>query len=123
MAIEPIKLTLPIAPSVNNLYFTLIKNGKPMRIPSGDAKKFKKAVEKICVAARTKPFIGEVAVSLNIYRPRRVGDTENYFKATFDSLKGFAWLDDKQITEVHAWRHEDPVNPRIEIEITPVGLF
>lgn len=93
-----------------------------MRIPSGDAKKFKKTVESLCRIARIKPFIGEVAVSLKVYRSRRVGDLENYFKATFDSLKGYAWLDDKQITKIEAERYDDPTNPRIEIQISPIGL-
>lgn len=123
--IENICLTLPYPPGTNNLYRTLILPDKkmPIRVKTGDAKKYLTAVERICRAASIKPFIGEVKVSLNVYRPRRVGDLDGTFKIVFDSLKGAAFLDDKQIVEIHAKRHEDKNNPRVEIEVSPMGLY
>jgi Holliday junction resolvase RusA-like endonuclease len=34
-----------------------------------------------------------------------------------DSLQGFAYADDKQVTELHLIRDDDKRNPRVEIEI------
>lgn len=116
-----IKLTLPMPPPVNNLYATVLV-GKPgqkrsVRIPSREAKQFKLAVDNICSRFRKDPFIGDVAVSVKFFRQRRVGDIDNYFKALLDSLKGFAFNDDKQISWLHAERFEDKENPRVEVEI------
>lgn len=115
-----INLTLPWPPTTNNLYLTVMMKGRPVRVPSKEAKVFKKAVGQICQAGRVKPFIGSVAVSLNAYRPRRVGDIDNVLKAVLDSLKGYAWGDDAQVTEIHAYRHDDKFQPRVEIEIREI---
>lgn len=123
MAIEPIKLTLPWPPATNNLYRTLVLKDKIIRVKTGQAKKFANEVGKICQSQRIKPFIGDVAVDVKAYRPRRVGDLDGTFKAAFDALKGHAYNDDKQIAEIHAVRFEDKNNPRVEIEIRPLGLY
>ncbi len=94
---------------------------RPVRVPSGDAKKYKKAVEKICTSRRDlRPFKGEIGVTLNVYRPRRVGDLDGTFKAVLDGLKGFAFEDDKQIVEIHAKRFDDKYKPRVEVEISEI---
>jgi Holliday junction resolvase RusA-like endonuclease len=118
-----INLTLPYPPPTNNLYRTLILKGVPIRVKTGRAKAFAKDVLKVCQVAGITPYIGEVGVSLNVYRPRRVGDLDGTFKAVFDALKNLAFVDDKQIVEIHARRHEDAKNPRVEIEIKPIGLY
>lgn len=117
-----IKLTLPFPPYTNNLYFSKMVKNRVIRIPTSQATNFKKQVAKICRFECVQPFVGEVAVSINVYRPRRVGDLDGTFKALFDGLKGWAFEDDKQIVEIHAVRYEDKVNPRVEIEITALGL-
>lgn len=121
MSDRVINLTLPMPPPVNNLYAT-VQVGKPgqkrsIRIPSREAKQFKLDVDKICDRLPREPFIGDVAVSVKFYRQRRVGDIDNYFKALLDSLKGFAFHDDKQISWLHAERFEDKENPRVEVQI------
>ena len=117
---ETINLTLPWPPSTNNLYATVMMKGRPVRVPSGEAKKFKKEVGKICVAARLQPFSGRVSVSLTAYRPRRVGDIDNLLKAPLDALKGYAWDDDAQVIELHVFRFDDKFKPRVEIEIREI---
>ena len=52
-------------------------------------------------------------------RPQRSGDLDNRLKCLLDSLNGIAWSDDGQIVEIHAYRHDDKKNPRVEIEINP----
>lgn len=121
MSDRSISLTLPFPPYVNNMYITLMLKGRPVRVPSGEAKKYKKAVEKICRSRDDlKPFKGEVGVTLEVYRPRRIGDLDGTFKAVFDGLKGFAFDDDKQIVQIHATRFEDKYRPRVEIEIKEI---
>lgn len=122
-----INLTLPMPPPVNNLYATVMvgKAGRErsVRIPSREAKQFKLDVDKICSRSPKDPFIGEVAVSVKFYRQRRVGDIDNYFKALLDSLKGFAFNDDKQVSWLHAERFEDKINPRVEVQIWARNLL
>jgi crossover junction endodeoxyribonuclease RusA len=117
METRTINLTLPYPPPLNNLYRTLMLKGVPVRVKTGRAKKFIKAVGKVCEVERVRPFAGEVKVDIHVYRPRRVGDLDGSFKAIFDALKGHAFEDDKQIVEIHAYRLDDKFNPRVEIEI------
>lgn len=112
-----IRLTLPWPPALNNLYFNLVRNGKQFRIPTSRKKEYTAEVHKICARGAIKPIDGDVVVTLRAYRPRKVGDLDGIFKANFDALTGWAWHDDKQITEIHAKRFEDKENPRVEIEI------
>lgn len=117
-----IKLTLPYPPAVNNLYLTVMSKGRPIRVPSSRAKQFKSEVTRICRDAMLTPLLGNVRIDINVFRPRRIGDLDGTFKVVFDSIKGFAFADDKQITEIYAKRYDDPKKPRVELEITPLGL-
>lgn len=120
---EPITLTLPMPPSTNNLYFSFVtKARKVIRVPSDRAKEFKAQVERICRQQDVTPFAGEVVMTIRVYRPRRVGDTDGYLKATIDSLTGFAYHDDKQVRIIHAYRYDDPKRPRCEVEIKALNL-
>ena len=69
------------------------------------------------------PFQGEVKLSADFYRPKPkrsdkvsyIGDVDNYLKAVMDSLIGIAYLDDRQVVEIHARKIFG--NPHIEIEL------
>lgn len=120
---ESITLTLPYPPAVNNLYFTMqTRERKIIRILTPRGKNFKNEVKKICQVERVTPFMGDVKVDLRVYRPRRIGDLDGTFKIIFDSMKGYAFNDDKQIAEITARRFEDKDDPRVEVEISPLGL-
>jgi Holliday junction resolvase RusA-like endonuclease len=54
---------------------------------------------------------------LVVYRPRKAGDLSNRIKVLEDALNGIAWIDDKQIVEIHARREDDASNPRVEVRI------
>jgi len=58
-----------------------------------------------------------VAVTIRWHRGRKSGDLDNRIKPLLDALKGFAFVDDKQVVEIHASRHEDKRNPRVEVEV------
>jgi crossover junction endodeoxyribonuclease RusA len=78
-----------------------------------------------CVAAlqaRTqgaRPLAGPCRLEVHLYRPRRAGDLDGRLKVLLDCLNGIAWEDDSQVVEIHAFRHEDKVNPRAEVEVSP----
>ncbi len=63
---------------------------------------------------------GALSVTIHVYRPRRSGDLDNRQKAVLDSLNGILWRDDEQIVAIHAYRHDDKKNPRIELEVEEV---
>lgn len=117
---EPIRLTLPYPPSAN-VYWRMAKNrrtGYPMMVKSAAANRYIAAVADICDPLGIKPIKGDVVVSsLRVYRPQRSGDLDNRIKVTLDALEGFAYVDDMQVVELHAYRHDDKDNPRVELEI------
>jgi len=113
---EPTSLILPYPPTLNKLYATF--NGRRMLSKNGKA--FKANVLSLCMLKRIKPLEGNIAITFTAYRPRKIGDLDNLNKIIFDSLKGSAFYDDKQIVEMHTYRRDDKDNPRVEIEIRNV---
>jgi crossover junction endodeoxyribonuclease RusA len=107
------RLVLPYPPSLNNMFTTY----RGRRVKSEEAGNYKATVGLIAVRAGWQPIIGDVTVTLTVYRPQKSGDLDNFLKAAFDSLKGIAWKDDKQVRRIVAERHEDPADPRIEITV------
>lgn len=49
-------------------------------------------------------------------------DADNYQKAAWDALNSIVWLDDSQIVDAHMVKIYDE-NPRLKIEIEPIGAF
>ena len=111
-----IRLTLPTPPSANR-YWRTYRNRVTV---SNEAKTYKTAVGWIARTAIDEPLQGDLSVTLRIYRKAKRGDLDNYSKVGLDALNGIAYLDDSQITELHAYRFDDKDNPRMEVEITPV---
>ncbi len=107
------KLTLPMVPSLNRMYRTV----QGRMLISAEGRAYKKTVGQLCLIQRVKPLLGEIALTVTVYRPAKRGDLDNYFKGLMDSLNGIAWMDDSQIVEIHAFRKDDKHDPRIEIEI------
>lgn len=111
-------ITLPYPPSVNNLFLTT-KKGK--RTKSERYQEYLSAVQRECMARRVRPLDGDLAILVQVYRPRKVGDLDNSLKAILDSLKkGGAFFDDVQIAHIEATRFEDKTNPRVDVEITQI---
>lgn len=48
-----------------------------------------------------------VAVEVRWARKHRRGDLDNRLKVVLDSLRGRAWVDDKQVVELHAYRTDE----------------
>jgi crossover junction endodeoxyribonuclease RusA len=105
------ELTLPYPPGVNHMYYH--RNNR--RFLTVEAKQFKKDVGNLAMLAGVTPMTGEIVLRIQVYRPRKVGDLDGRLKASLDALNKIAWEDDKQIVEIHATRHDDKHNPRIEV--------
>ena len=104
-------ITLPYPPSTNNLY---IQRGK-IRVKSARCRQYHSDVAALFPGDEA-PLTGELVATVHIYRPRKIGDLDN-MKAIWDSLKGLAYVDDGQIVEIHAYRHDDKTNPRAVVTV------
>jgi Holliday junction resolvase RusA-like endonuclease len=62
----------------------------------------------------------EVSVAVEVWRPRKIGDLDNTLKVMFDALKGRAFVDDNQVVEIYARRHDDKDNPRAVVKVQAV---
>ena len=115
----PVLLVLPYPPSVNRLYRTIIRGKRAMPIKSAEHRAYMTAVER---ATSVEPWSADklLAVSLRLYRPRRIGDIDGPLKALFDALNGRAWVDDSQVVELHVERLDDKARPRVEVSISEV---
>lgn len=111
-----LKITLPFPPS-GNRYFRNV-NGRMVR--SREANDYKAQVGTLCNLEGLQPLAGNVCVTVDVYRPIKRGDLDNYTKILLDSLNGWAYRDDAQIVELHASRHEDAANPRVEVSVEVV---
>ena len=63
---------------------------------------------------------GSLKVELHCYKPLKVtaqnfGDIDNLTKAVFDACNGLIWVDDRQIVEMHCFKHKG--EGKIEMEV------
>lgn len=110
------RLTLPYPPSAN-IYWRH-NRGRIHRSEEADA--YIEQVGWLCVNARVQRLEGHVCISVDVYRPARRGDLDNSLKVLIDALRGYAYTDDSQILEIHAMRHDDKKDPRVEVSIEAV---
>jgi len=107
---------LPLPPSANR-YWRMVNGHMTV---SAEAKAYKTSAGWAAKVAGIDVLEGAVAVTLRVYRAQKSGDLDNRIKVILDSLKGVAWGDDSQVTELHAYRYDDKTNPRVEVEITGI---
>lgn len=121
-----IKLTLPYPPTTgNHQYAQVTKYGKTGKPYQGRALKqsildWRDDVGWEARRINCEPLQGDLHMTTTIYRPEEQGDISNVLKVVEDALKGYAFDDDEQIMSLCALRYTDPLNPRIEVEITPM---
>lgn len=113
VAVDTRRITLDYPPS-SNRYWRVYNNHV---VRSTAATAYIDHVGSICALAGIQPLDGDVAVTLRVYRPMRRGDLDNRIKIVLDALQGFAYMNDEQVVAIHATRHDDKVNPRVELEI------
>lgn len=116
-----VNLILPMPPSSNRYWRTMVnRKGIAVTYVSDEAKAYKRAVAEMADLAR--PIYSEIAVTLKVFRPQRSGDLDNKLKVLFDALQGVVYANDGQIVEIHAFRLEDKIRPRVEVEVRALGL-
>jgi len=84
-------------------------------VKSKEARTYEAAVR--ALAKKTEVRTGPIRLTLRWYRAAKRGDLTNRIKVVEDSLQGILYRNDKQIIELHAYRYEDPSNPRLEVEV------
>lgn len=120
---KKIELTLPEPPSVNRIW--RMGNGRTYKDPKA------RDYAIVALAAFRKayppkmwnsPLFPECAVrvTLHWFRSRKSGDLDNRAKGAMDALNGLVWADDKQIEELHLYRHESPRKGRIDLTIEAI---
>lgn len=109
-------LTLKYPPSDNHLFATV----RGRRVLSAEGRAYHSYAADTAKAAGIEMLLGDVRITMRVYRPIMARDLQNCFKCAIDGLSGIAWKDDKQIKRIEAERFQDASNPRLEIEIFPL---
>jgi Holliday junction resolvase RusA-like endonuclease len=110
---EPRVFVLPVPPSGNRYW--RIWRGRAVR--TKEAEGFKMHVWATLRCQGVKPQPGPVAVTVRWFRARKLGDLDNRLKVLLDAMQNTFYSSDAQIVELHAYRHEDPKNPRVEVTV------
>lgn len=108
-----VSVTLPEPPSANRWWR---RAGTHMHLSTA-ARDYKDRVA--ALGGFTHRFVdGPICVTVAWYRGRKAGDLDKRLGVLLDALQGVAYTTDAQITELHATRHDDKTNPRVEITVT-----
>lgn len=108
------RATLPEPPSANRWW----RNFRGRMVLSPAARKYKANLEQLRGAFLVE---GPVKVSMDWYRGRKSGDLDKRIGIALDAMQGVFFENDSQVVELIARRHDDPANPRIEVEICPAA--
>lgn len=112
----PVMVVLPMPPSANRYW----RHWGVRPVVSPEALAYKAQVGLLCLACGLhRPFLGPVALDVQVHRAQKSGDLSNRIKVLEDALQGHAYLDDDQVVEIHARRHDDPEDPRVVVTVTP----
>ena len=114
---EPLLLTLPYGQSANT-HWNVFRN---RLILSKEGRAYKRLVADALARGGVRPFQSDIDARINFYRPQRSGDIDGRLKPLLDSLNKVAWDDDDQIIHLDLHRMDDKTNPRVELDIRPVG--
>jgi Holliday junction resolvase RusA-like endonuclease len=110
-----IGLTLPIPPSANR-YWRVGRGGHVY--VSEEAAAYKDNARWLVSKIGTGIMQGNLVVTIRVFRARKSGDLDNYIKVLLDALRGACYMDDKQVVEIHAYRDDDRLAPRVEVSIS-----
>ena len=113
------KIVLPFPPSSNRYY----RSFRGRVVKSQEARDYQRTVVHLTAgdALDGFPLTGAVGLQLNFYRPQRRGDLDNRIKVLVDALQGILYSDDKQVSELHAYLHDDKQNPCVEVNVWATG--
>lgn len=113
-----IRLTLPTPPYTGNNQYAGM--GKHRHLKPA-IQHWRTAVGWLVRCDDVQPLEGDVEVRAVIYRADRRTDGTNIMKVVEDALQGYCYANDRQIKR-ETWEVRWDVEPRIEIEITPLGV-
>lgn len=121
------RFILPLPPGVNNMYVSVGNK----RVLSKEASAFKKHV-----AAAIENAVSHDATLLDeletmretplgidflFYFPSpKKRDLDGGLKIALDGLCGALGLDDREVVDIHLAKYLDPIDPRLEADITPI---
>jgi len=105
-------ITLPHPPSSNRYW--RVWNGRAVK--GKEARDYQALIKVLAHNAGMRPVEGEVAMTVTWFRARRAGDLSNRIKVLEDALNGIAYVDDKQVVEMHYYRQDDP-NRKGEVDV------
>lgn len=106
-------VTLPYPPSANRYW----RNVAGRVLVSREARTYKTVAAIHARAQGMRPTAGPVVLTIDAYRPRRIGDLDNLMKVLGDALRGVAYEDDSQVVEIRARRFDDKANPRAVVTV------
>jgi len=106
--------TLPYPPVLNH-YYIHTRRGVFLS-PKGRA--YKETVKNNLWFMSAEPTKERVALTIRAFRPAKRGDVDSILKCLLDSLEGVLYQNDRQIEELHVYRHDDKLNPRVEVSIS-----
>ena len=111
-----IRLILPLPPSTNRIW-----RGAGQKVyKSADYNKFLEDVGWTCKEAQINKMAGCLSAEVTFFFKTKAGDADNRLKALFDSLQGYAYENDSQVTRCCYERKTDPKNPRVEIRLISI---
>lgn len=113
-------IVLPLPVSLNAMYMRQKAKKGGDRFLTSKGKEYKAKIVTAYRKAGLRMFDGPIKLEVRIYRSKKAGDLDNYFKVLMDSLTGLAWNDDGQVSEIHAYRDEDKKEPRAEVTINAI---
>ena len=121
------RMVLPYPPSVNSLYRHRVMGKHAITYKTPEHRDYMKAVgHALRVQQLRDPTCDafpldahhRLIVTVDLYRPRRIGDIDNPIKALFDAMTiNEIWRDDEQVVDLHLRRFDDKANPRVEVTI------
>lgn len=119
---------LPMPPTTNNLYPTVLRGGRPVRVKSKQYTDWLNGAGYLINAAAAKaraegmalPLSCEVSLSLTIQRPRKGSDVTNRNKAVEDALVAFGVIkDDSYVSDARqVWARDGEGGIKAGHEVT-----
>ncbi len=125
--IDPLTVTVPFPPSVNNAYVTIVTpSGKARRWKSERAAEFSETVtghiRNELLVLNGRPPAPPYALTLHIYPPKdgRKHDASNLVKIPEDALMKAIGGDDDEVLEIRVFKHDKDRQPRLEMTLESV---
>lgn len=115
------RLTLPLPPSANKYWRSILHRGKTRVLLSREGRAYKRQVDLLARMQRATLLTGDVRVSGVVYFENRRRDLDNTLKPLLDALAGgLCYANDRQVAHIDIRRGLDKSTPRVELVIEAV---